>query len=135
MVGDHAYIHLFLSRQSYASDNARTHINQGAVGPWNVSVRIEPLSPRSNRPRRFLQQGSGHLALKNLVGQVPAFLSAQWTRCDDPRRGESFDWRGNVVLTSFAGKHKRMFGGIRAGEHGRIIGEDKANVIHRDKED
>ena len=103
MVGDHAYIHLFLSRQSYASDNARTHINQGAVGPWNVSVRIEPLSPR--------------------------------TRCDDPRRGESFDWRGNVVLTSFAGKHKRMFGGIRAGEHGRIIGEDKANVIHRDKED
>ena len=70
----------------------------------------------------------GKLSLKNLCWQIAALLAAERTRRNDPVIRQRLHRRRNVLVTPFAGDHKRIQAGSRDVKHGYSIGEYKAKI-------
>jgi hypothetical protein len=70
----------------------------------------------------------GKPSLKDLRRQIPAFRAAERAIGDDPCVRHRLDWRGNVLVASFADNHKGMNARGRDVVDEDIIGEYKAKI-------
>jgi hypothetical protein len=79
-------------------------------------------------------QPEGELAAKQVGGQVTAAVGAEGTYGDDPGVGHGADGGGYVFAASLAAQGEVTEPGVGNVEHGAIIGEQKAKIMHRGRE-